>query len=71
MAGGRGGGGDRRVSALGTGPFPSSEQGVSDAISRAVSQVKGKTFRVTTPAEFAKALAKIPLPPKPSPKPAL
>jgi hypothetical protein len=33
--------------------------GVDDAISRAVSKIKGKTYRVTTPAEFAKALAKI------------
>lgn len=33
--------------------------GADDAISRAVSKIKGKTFRVTTPAEFAKALAKI------------
>ena len=41
------------------GPVPSASPFFSDIISRAISKVKGKTFRVATPAEFAKALGRI------------
>ena len=57
--GGRGGRGGMMEPGMDRFPPLTTGEVFDDAINKAVSKAKGKTYRVTTPAEFAKALVRL------------